>query len=156
MFTVSEAVRLNEPGDAPQLTPDQVWHALQIRARNGDERFVPPGHRFEVLEDNGDWLTRRVVLHDRDDELQRISFHGGRVVVFDFFAGPQKSVVLSVIETDDEGEHWLRLTFLVEFRALAHSSPEEREIADQRRPMMRRQPGHIIAVARELAREGRL
>jgi Domain of unknown function (DUF1857) len=156
MFTTTESVPINGPGDTVKLTPDQVWHALQIRARNGDERFVPPGHRFEVIEDDGARLVRRVYIDGRDDELQEISFHGRCVNVFDFVEGPQRSVIICNLEADDDGEYWLRLTFLTEFSGVDHASTQERQIAAERRPLMRRQPSIILAVARQLLGEGRL
>ncbi len=155
MFTTTTAVRVNEGGQ-PVLTPRQLWHALQIRARNGDERFVPPGHRFEVLEDDGDALTRRVLRHGHEAELQRITFHGGRVMVFDFVEGPQQTVIVCALEVDGDGELWLRLTFHAAFRDLPHGSPAERAAAAERRPAMARQPSRIVAISRELAREGRI
>lgn len=156
MFTTTHAEPINKEGDTITLTPEQVWRALQIRARNGDDRFVPPGHRFEVLEDNGDRLLRRVHVEGREDELQEISFHGGRVNIFDFIEGPQRSVIICNLETDESGEYLLRFTFLVEFAEMPHGSEEEARLAEERRPLMRRQPGVVLSVARALVAEGQL
>jgi Domain of unknown function (DUF1857) len=156
VFTTTEAVRINPPDEPVTLSREQVWRALEIRARNGDDRFVPPGHRFEVVEDEGDRLLRRVILESREEELQKISFHGRRVVVFDFVEGPQNSVMICAIESDDDGEYWLRITFLTEFRDIAHGSEEEQALALERRPLMRRQPSLVLSVARELVTEGRI
>ena len=153
MFTTSNTVRIND-GQAPALTPEQVWRGLQIRARNGDDRFVPPGHRFEIVEDNGDRLLRKVYLSDGVQELQRISFHGTNLVVFDFVEGPQLGMILCLIETDDESQYCLRMTFLSEFADLAHGSTEEAEFAAGRRQVMLGQPARVIDVIRELATEG--
>lgn len=156
MFTVIASAPLNPDGETVQLTPDQVWQGLQVRARNGDDRFVPPGHRFEVIEDQGDVLTRRVQLEEREDEIQRISFHGGRVAVLDFIEGDQRSVILNSIETDEEGEYELKFTYLVEFRDLEHGSEDEKQLARDRRQLMTGQPGNVLRVIRELAAEGRV
>jgi Domain of unknown function (DUF1857) len=156
VFTVISSVPINPDGEPVRLTPEQVWRGLQIRARNGDDRFVPPGHRFEVVDDQGDVLTRRVYLEEREDELQRISFHGGRVAIFDFIEGGQRSVIVSSIETDDDGEYLLKFTYLVEFLGLDHGSEEELELARDRRQVMTGQPGRVLEVVRELASEGKV
>lgn len=153
MFTTSTSVRIND-GVEPELSLDQVWHGLEIRARNEDERFVPPGHRFEVLEDHGDWLLRRVHLHDGREEVQRVSFHGRKLVVFDFIEGPQLGLILCVIETDAEAQHCLRMTFLSEFAGMEHGSAEEADLAASRREAMSAQPSRVLDVMRELAKEG--
>ncbi|WP_375399892.1 AtaL-like protein [uncultured Amnibacterium sp.] len=153
MFTTSTSVRFNT-GDLPELTPEQVWAGLVIRARNGDERFAPPGHRFEVIDDSDAAVVRRAYLADGREELQRITMHGERVMVFEFIEGPQKSVILCAIETDDEGEYRLRLTFLTTFPELVHHSVEEQEFAARRRPLMQGQPNHILGVVRQLVNEG--
>ncbi len=155
MFTTTASVPINS-GVEPTLTPQQVWQGLVIRARNEDERFVPPGHRFELVQDNGDQLVRRVHLADGRVELQHISFHGERLMVFDFVEGPQLGLIFCVIETDADGEFCLRMTFLTEFAHLAHGSAEEAAFAAHRRPLMMGQPPQVLDVIRELVKEGTL
>lgn len=155
MFTTTASVPIND-GVEPTLTRRQVWQGLAIRARNGDDRFIPPGHRFEILEDNGDNLVRRVYLADGREELQRISFHGERLMVFDFVEGPQLGLIFCLIETDADGEFCLRMTFLTEFAHLAHGSAEEVAFAAHRRPLMMGQPLQVLDVIRELVKEGTL
>lgn len=156
MFTTTSSVPINEPGEPVKLTPEQVWAGLKIRARNEDERFVPPGHTFKVIEDRGDEILRSVELAAREGELQRISFHGGKVMLFDFLAGPQRSVVITAIEADDDGEYYLRFTFLTEFKDMPHHSESEQKIRDERRPLMLQQPTVVLKVIRQLAAEGRV
>ena len=156
MFTITAAEPINRDADAIRVTPEQVWRGLQMRARNLDERFVPPGHRFEVIDDDGDVITRRVALDGRPEELQRVSFHGGRVVVFDFVEGGQRSVILNAIESDDDGEGQLRFTYLIEFTDIEHGSDAERRAADERRPAMAGQPARVMKVIRALVEEGRI
>lgn len=156
MFTVIASAPINSEEEPIRLSPEQVWEGLQIRARNGDDRFVPPGHRFEVIDDQGDVLTRRVHLEDREYEVQRISFHGGRVAIFDFIEGGQRSVIVNSIETDEKGEYELKFTYLVEFRDLEHGSEAEVQLARDRRALMTGQPGNVLGVIRRLAAEGRV
>lgn len=153
MFTTSTSVPFNG-GSGPDLSPEQVWQGLMLRARNGDERFAPPGHRFEVIDDDGSTVTRRAYLADGREELQRITAHGDRVQVFEFIEGPQRSVILCIIETDEEGRFCLRLTFLTTFPDLVHGSVEEQEFAAKRRPLMQGQPARVLEVIRELVNEG--
>lgn len=158
MFTTTASAPINPAGTALKISPEQVWEGMQIRARNGDDRFVPPDHRFEIFADEGDRLMRMVHLREgtpeAKKELQRISFHGQRLMVYDFIEGPQRSVIMCFIESDDSGEYYLRHTYLTEFREFAHCSPGEAEISKLRRPMMTAQPAGVLEVIRSLVIEG--
>ena len=153
MFTTTATAPF-DGSDGRSLTPDQVWRGLQIRARNGDERFAPPGHRFEVISDDGETVMRTAHLADGTVEVQRITSHGSRVQVFEFVEGPQKSVILCSIETDADARFVLRLTFLTSFPGLEHGSAEEAAFAAKRRPLMTGQPAHVLQVIRSLVDEG--
>ena len=153
MFTFTVSVPIND-GAKPELTPQQVWQGLLIRGRNGDDRFVPPNHRFTVLEDNGDWLIRRVELSNGVEELQRVTFHGENLKVYQFIEGPQLGMMLTTIETDERGEYCLKMTFIVKVEGIEHGSDEEEELANRRRPMMAKQPALVLEVVRELVNEG--
>lgn len=150
--TINIAVPINEP-DEPVLTPEQVWEGLEIRARNGDKRFVPPGHTFEVIEDRGSEILRSFELNGGDPQFQRISFHGDRVMVFDFLSGSVRATIINAIEDDDTGECQLRFTFITQS---ADGSVEPAEVASKRRASMERQPAATLAVIRALAQEGKL
>ena len=152
MFTTTASAKLDD-GRRP-LAPDQAWRGLQIRARNGDDRFVPPGHRFEIVSDDGDGLLRKVYLADGDEEMQRITFHGERLVVFDFVEGPQRGLILCLLETDEDGGHWLRMTFLTDLTQVEHNSDEEVEFAAARRPFLLGEPARVLEVIRQLVDEG--
>ena len=156
MFTITAAQPVNPPGTAPRLTAAQVWEGLELRARVLDERFTPPGHHFEVLADEEAGLTRRVQRAGQPEEVQRVTFHGDRVVVYDFVEGPQRSIILNAIETDDDGELALRFTYLIEYQDLVAGSAEERQAAEERRPAMTGQPGRVMQVIRALVAEGRI
>jgi hypothetical protein len=153
LFTTSTSAPF-DVGSGPDLTPEIVWAGLWMRARLEDDRFAPPGHRFEVVGDDGATVMRKVYLADGREELQRITGHGDRLMVFEFVEGPQQSLILHAIETDDVGAYVLHMTFLTQFAGLAHGSVEEAEFAGQRRPMMRQQPGRVLEVVRELVAEG--
>ena len=154
MFTTTATAPFDGRDGRVPLTPEQVWLGLQIRARNGDERFAPPGHTFEIVSDDGETVMRKAFLADGGVELQRITSHGSRVQVFEFVEGPQQSVILCCIETDADAQFVLRLTFLTTFPGLEHGSAEEAAFAAKRRPLMTGQPAHVLDVIRHLVDEG--
>ena len=64
-INVAYTARINAPGISPVLTRAQIWAGLQRKVRHGNE-FVPVIKKCEVLEDNGDEVTRQVTFHFKD------------------------------------------------------------------------------------------
>jgi len=154
MFTIKAQARVNADPHAPRLDAEQVYAALIRRARastTNDPELVPPGHRFEILDDHGDWLTRRSTRDDGLESTARVTFHGGWMVVMDFIEGWQRGVIAQMVTTDEDGELLLDLVALSEIPGIEHNSPEERTAADQRRAFMESAPEQTIAYARRLA-----
>jgi len=157
MVTVTARARVNQDDPtAVVLTADQVWRGLAMRARARDPRFVPPGHRFRIITDEGDHLVRHVLLDDGHEELERITFHGGRIVVVDLIEGRQRSLMINTIETDDYRRLVLNFTHVTEFIGMEHGSPEERALAAHRLPTTMQLPAATLETIRELVAEGRL
>ncbi|MGW1412103.1 AtaL-like protein [Streptomyces sp. NPDC002403] len=157
MFTIKAQAPVNADPREPRLDAEQVYAALVRRARastTNDPDLVPPGHRFEILGDQGDRLTRRTVLDDGRESTARVSFHGRRLVVVDFFEGWQRGTITQLVTTDDDGELLLEIISQTEIPGVEHNSPEERTLLDQRRAFMSTAPQQTIAYARKLAAEG--
>jgi hypothetical protein len=153
VFTITGAIKVND-GQEPTLSTEHVWNGLQLLARAADPLLIPPGHQFEVIEDNGNELIRSVRLADGTKELQRITFHGNRVAIFDFIEGPQLGHIIWTIETDLDGEDLLRMTTIAGFEWMPHQSASEIELAETRRPLMPVVLVQILGAFRKLAREG--
>ncbi|KUM95455.1 hypothetical protein AQI95_43140 [Streptomyces yokosukanensis] len=157
MFTIKAEARVNDDPDEPRLSAEQLYAALVRRARADSSRtpdLVPPGHVFEIIEDQGDRLTRRAVREDGKESLARVTFHGGRLVVVDFIDGWQRGVIAQMVTTTEGGELTLVFTALSEIPGIEHNSPEEVAIANSRRNVMGSAPDQTIAYARQLARSG--
>lgn len=155
MFTLSANVPLNSGAD-PILTPDHVWNVLEHHARTGDLRFVGPGHRFEVLESDANGVLRRVFISrdgKTDEHLQRLTFHGRRVLVSSNLDGPL-SVRIASIEADEAGAYWLRMTNTAEQSGVPHGSAEERALAARVDGFAQAAAQRWISVIRELVAYG--
>ncbi len=157
MFTIKAEARVNGDPDEPWLSAEQLYAALVQRARADSSKspeLVPPGHVFEIIEDQGDRLTRRAVREDGKESIARVTFHGGRLVVVDFIDGWQRGLIAQMVTTAEDGELMLGFTALSEIPGVEHNSPEEVAIANSRRKVMGSAPNQTIAYARQLARSG--
>ncbi|MFI2188322.1 AtaL-like protein [Streptomyces sioyaensis] len=154
MFTIRAEVRVNDDAGAPRLNAEQVYSAMVRRARASstkDPELVPPGHRFEILEDHGDWLTRHVTRDDGQESTAKVTFHGPYLVVVHFIDGWQRGLMSQMLTVAEDGELLLNFTALSEVPGMAHNSPEEQAIAQARRKVMGTAPAQLLTYARQLA-----
>ena len=98
MFTTTGTARSTERpvGPWPRTRSGSACRSGHATATNGSRR------RRETV-------MRAAHLADSAVEVQRITFHGSRVQVFEFVEGPQKSVILCSIETDADARFVVRL-----------------------------------------------
>lgn len=61
MFTLSYAIPVNPPEAEPQLTREQVWRGLEMKAENALP-FVPGMTKCEVIERHGNTIVRDVTF----------------------------------------------------------------------------------------------
>ncbi len=107
MFALSVATPVNPPGSAPQLTAQQVWEGLVMKAENALP-FVSAMTRCEVLERGPDELLREIALGDQVMR-ERVTFTPRVQVRFDRVGDtPHQGWITNVIS---ESELGLLLTF---------------------------------------------
>lgn len=130
MFTLTRAVPLNGPDSAIQITRQQIWKVLALKARDG-RAFVPSITSCKVVEDGEDSFVRELSVNDGPPYRERVTLHNEKLIVFQHVDSPQTSVVLNQIETDEQGQLHLRYTYLLEFKGLLEGSEEEHARKDQ-------------------------
>jgi hypothetical protein len=127
MYVVDEAVAVNRdrPDDAPELTQQQVWDGLLMKANNALP-FVPRMTRCDVVETFPDGLVRDVTY--RGEELrERVTFDPPTAVTFDRIAGSTTGSIRNQIERDTDGELVLRFKFSLRREGIDEGSAAERE-----------------------------
>lgn len=157
MFTVSATKMLNEAGRA-ELTPGALWRAMVHHVRTGDQRFVPPGHMFELVSDDGREIFRRAILGEAARSvgfIQRVSLHAERAMLMSTVDGPL-NIRIMTIEADDAGAYYLHLMHTASVRGAAHGSAQEREIAQVRRQSVEESVARFVEAARTMVAGGEL
>lgn len=122
MVEVSRSFPVNEPGE-PVLRRAEVWHGLELKARNALP-FVKRMQKCDVLEEHGGWLVRDIEIRD-EQHRERVTFTPQEQVRFERVEGPTTGYILNEIETDDAGELHLRFTFRLSRKGMEPGGPEE-------------------------------
>ncbi len=143
MIEISRTVLVNDDPAQVQLTRDQVWHGLLLKA-NDALPFVPQMESCHVLERGDGWLVRDILLKGTPLR-ERVTFEPQTRVVFDRIRGAELGRIENVIETDDQGRLTLRFSFGLTHEDLEEGSDAERE---HFAPML---PAYENAVASTLA-----
>lgn len=111
MLTLTRAVPVNQPGQAP-LTRGQLWQALLLKVENAT-LFVPGMTYCRVLERRGNEVFREIVWRGQH-RRQRVTLHPEHTVEFEHLSGNARGRVLNQIEEDEKGTLHLRFTFMIE------------------------------------------
>lgn len=114
--------------DASDLTFDDLWHALQVKAEE-PMPFVPAISDCAVVERGPDYLIRDIVLRG-ENVRERVTFLPSRKVHFERLSGAAMGTIDNEIEGDEEHGLRLRFTFCLSVDGLVHGSQEEREFAE--------------------------
>lgn len=122
MVEVSRSFPVNVPGE-PALRRAEVWHGLELKARNALP-FVSRMQRCEVIEEWPGGLTRDIVIRD-EQHRERVTFEPERRVRFERVDGPTTGHILNEIETGDDGELNLRFTFRLQRKDMDPGGPDE-------------------------------
>lgn len=141
MFTLSHAIEINPPGVEPELSLDDVWRGLVMKAENALP-FVQGMSKCEVVDRGDGWLVRDVVF--AGEALQeKITFHAPIQVHFERVGGG--GFIENTISTSDRGL-LLAFTFGLNFPDVESGSDAEREKGEGMRG------AYIGAVASTLTR----
>ena len=121
MYLLSHAIQINPPGAEPQLSVQDVWCGLVMKAENALP-FVPGMARCDVIERGDDWLLRVVEFAGNEFE-ERITLRSPVQVHFERVGGG--GFIENTISSSDMGL-LLTFTFGLFFPGTEPGSDEER------------------------------
>lgn len=151
MYTLSYSIEVNPPGATPQLTAEQVWKGLVMKAENA-RPFVPGMQKCEVIERKGNTLLRDITFAG-DDYRELITLHAPVQVQFERVG--TGGFIQNTISDSEKGL-LLAFTFAVPFPGVDEGSKEEREKGESMRLVYIGAIGATLKKVREMVAEGSL
>ncbi len=152
MFSVNEAVVVNEEGKVP-LTRADVWRGLELKARNALP-FIPAMTHCVVLSEESENVFFREIIFKGDRARQRVTLDPLHGVTFERLTGKSVGVIRNLIDEDERGELLLRFTFDLELPGVAAGSEEEAAYARDMRLEYLSALDATLAAIRQLKLEG--
>lgn len=124
MIYSTATVPVNPQGEA-QLTLDQVWAGLELKARDARE-FLPAGlcTRCDVIEESASHFVRDATIGGFDLR-EIITLEPQRKVTFFQATGPREGAIVNEIVEDHQGKLHLRFYCYLGLRDKAPGGPEE-------------------------------
>ena len=112
MFSVSESLPVNEPGEI-RLTRADVWRGLELKARNALP-FIPAMTHCVVFREESENVFFREIVFKGDRAMQRVTLEPLQGVTFERLTGKSVGMIRNTIEEDESGALSLRFTFDLE------------------------------------------
>lgn len=125
MISVSSTVQVNPPGEEVELSRDDVWRGLLLKAENALP-FVPAMTRCEVVERTEDTIIRTIEFRGHEFG-ERVTFTPKKQVRFERTYGPVLGTILNDLDEDEHGDLWLTFSFDLELAGVAPGSREEQD-----------------------------
>ena len=152
MFSVSESVPVNDEGQIP-LTRADVWHGLELKARNALP-FIPAMTHCVVLREESENVFFREIIFKGDRAMQRVTLDPLQSVTFERLTGKSVGVIRNIIDEDERGQLALRFTFDLELPGVTPGSEEEVAYAREMRSEYINALKATLAAIRQLRLEG--
>lgn len=150
MISISRAVPVNPPNEAVQLTRDDVWDGLVLKAQNALP-FVKAMNRCEVVARGDDTLLREIEI-DGEPFQERVTLTPKRQVRFERTRGRILGTIYNEIEDNDAGELVLRFSFKMDVSGVEPGSAQEIEYQrDMEQSYLRAVDSTLSAVRRLVA-----
>jgi Domain of unknown function (DUF1857) len=158
MIFSTATVPVNPSGER-QLTRDQVWAGLVLKARDA-RLFLPPGActKCEVVAEGKDFIVRDAVIM-KDEITEIVTFAPKRKVSFHQVKSPREGVIVNEILADDAGELQLRFYAYLGLVGVPPGGEEERQaqaLMDSEDRGYKAALLSTLARTRTLAEEGKL
>ncbi|KAJ7686170.1 hypothetical protein B0H17DRAFT_940664 [Mycena rosella] len=148
-FAVTRPV--NPPGAEPVITEEQLWKALEYKARN-PSAFVPIISSCKVTVDDGKKLVREVTFGSSPDIVtEEIQAHAATIVYFEMDTGTRVTNVVSY-GADDE----LLLTYGFANGIPGIAADEPKPSAKELNARVGKSVEGSIAVVRQMLKDGKL
>lgn len=151
MISVSNTVAVNPPGEEVQLSREDVWHGLLLKAENALP-FVPAMTRCEVIERTDEMILRTIEF--RGQELgERITFTPGREVRFERTHGPVLGTIRNELGEDEHGNLLLTFSFDLELAGVEAGSDAERDYEETMKGDYLKAAAATLAAVRRMVAE---
>lgn len=124
MIYSTATVPVNPEGEA-RLTREQVWKALELKARDA-RLFLPPGlcTRCDVTEESVTHFVREATIAG-SDLREIITLEPQRKVTFFQSAGPREGAIINELFEDETGALQLKFYCYLGLRGKEPGGPEE-------------------------------
>ncbi|KAJ7096094.1 hypothetical protein C8R44DRAFT_644697 [Mycena epipterygia] len=148
-FAVTRPV--NPPGVEPVITEDQLWKALEFKARN-PSAFVPMISSCKVTVDDGKKLVRQVTFGSSPNIItEEIEAHQATIVYFEMNTGIRVTNVISYGPGDE-----IFLTYGFANGIPGIPADEPKPSAKELNATVGKSVEGSIAVVRQMVRDGKL
>lgn len=124
MIYSTATVPVNPAGDV-ELTVEQVWKGLELKARDARE-FLPPGlcTRCDVVEESATHFVRDATIAGADLR-EIIVLEPQKKVTFFQASGPREGAIVNELFRDEAGALQLRFYCYLGLRGKTPNGPEE-------------------------------
>ncbi|THG95472.1 hypothetical protein EW026_g6187 [Hermanssonia centrifuga] len=158
-FHSAHTAIVNPPSASPVITQEQLWQALQQKARD-PLPFVPVIETCEVVKEDTGGLTRVVTFKPGTGPPGKIT----EVVVFsgqvkaDFYMEDIGTSISNIVSLGDGGDTdmYLTFTFTWNFPKIQEGSEEATTKAKQLTEMSKNAAAHTVKQVREMLKDGSL
>ena len=125
MISVSSTVEVNPPDERVELSREDVWEGLLLKAENALP-FVPAMTRCEVSQRTDDSILRTIEFRGHEFG-ERVTFVPQEQVRFERTYGPVLGTITNNLHEDDAGNLLLTFSFDLELAGVAPGSKEEQD-----------------------------
>ncbi len=151
MYTLSHSIAVNPPGAEPQLTSEQVWRGLEMKAENAMP-FVDGMTQCDVDSHDGNVITRTITFRGTQHR-ERITLFAPVKVQFERLDG---TGWIDNVISESDGGLLLSFTFGVTFPGIAEDTPEEQAQGDNMRGAYTGAVAATVNRVRQMVRDGEL
>ncbi|KAJ7051401.1 DUF1857-domain-containing protein [Mycena amicta] len=142
---------VNPPGIEPVITEEQLWKALEYKARN-PQAFVPMIISCKVTVDDGKKLVREVVFEDSPEVVvETIDAYASTIVYFEMSSGKR---VTNTVSYGPNNELLLTYSFANGIPGVPDDNPAPSK--EEMNATLGNGVNHSIAVVRELVKAGKV
>lgn len=151
MYALSYAIPVNPGGVEPQLTREQVWRGLELKAENAMP-FVEGMTQCDLQSRDGNVIVRTITFRGTRHR-ERITLFAPVKVQFERLDGT--GWIDNAISDSDDGL-LLTFTFGITFPGIAEGTPEEQAQGDSMRGSYTGAVAATLARVRQMVRDGEL
>ncbi|KAF7324074.1 DUF1857-domain-containing protein [Mycena kentingensis (nom. inval.)] len=142
---------VNPPGAEPVITEEQLWKALEYKARN-PQAFVPMITSCKITKDDGRKLVREVTFGQSPEVItETIDAYESTIVYFEMHTGKR---ITNIVSYGPDNELLLTYSFANGIPGIPEDKPKPG--AGELNAMVGKGVQHSIDVVRQLVKDGKV